>query len=65
MKKRMKKDANWLAQRVAKLEGKKEQLTIAQIKEVLKCLKDLCEADDDAVHSMFKYVIPKCYLIVS
>ncbi len=47
---------NDLAVEVARLEGGKQQLNIAQIKETLRCLADLMAVSDDAEMLFKRYV---------
>ena len=51
----MKKDMNYIAKVVTLLEGKKKSLSIAQIKETLKCLKTACK-DADVLRATLKYL---------
>jgi len=47
---------NDVAQEISKLEGKKKELSIAQIKEVLSCLKNLVLRDHSAMVTVMKYL---------
>lgn len=52
----MPKGMNEVAWEVSKLEGKKINLSIAQIKEVIKCLRVLCQADDHTWYGVQQYL---------
>jgi len=50
---------NDVAREIAKLEEKKIQLPIGQIKEVLKCLKTLVKTDAEAMACFLRYLANK------
>ncbi len=50
------KNMNDLAVAVSKLEGKKNNLNIADIKETLRCLKEVVSEDPKAFYIWDKYV---------
>jgi hypothetical protein len=56
MKKRKIANMNTVAKELCKLEGKKQNLSIAQIKEVLRCLKVLCNSKPVFIVVVFKYL---------
>lgn len=49
---------NRVAQVIAKMEGKKTEVNIAQIKEVLRCLKDVC-IERTALLVVIEYLITR------
>jgi hypothetical protein len=50
---------NDVAKAVSKSEGLKVELPIGQIKETLRCLKDLVRSDEVAYLAVLKYFKPK------
>lgn len=56
-------DMNQVAKAVTKLEGKKKSLPIGQVKEVLRCLRELCRSDREAwsrVQDYLRYDLSDC-----
>ena len=57
MKKKSKMDMNIFAKLVTQMEGKKFSISQAQVKEVLRCVKDLCASDQQAFKTCVKYLM--------
>ena len=50
---------NDIAKEVARLEGGKKQLSIAQIKEVLRCLSDMAADNKEVLDALYTYAIKR------